>query len=225
MLSRLSRPPIEAAARHRQRRLLRGSLAAAAAFALALLSAGCGASAPKVASLGSDTIPGQSSQGGTPAGGGSSGAPGGAPAGGGAVSHASIKIDGASAASALAFAKCVRAHGVPDFPDPTAAGVFNFNGDITQSPQFRSASQTCRSVAHIAGGPPSPAQQAKMLASLLKYSGCMRSHGVPNFPDPTSSPGGAVGLAINSSMGIDPNSAIFQRAQQACQSLAPGGGP
>jgi hypothetical protein len=55
----------------------------------------------------------------------------------------------------------------------------------------------------------------------LHFSACMRSHGVPNFPDPTS--GG--GISISSSSGIDPFSPAFKAAQSACGKLLPGGGP
>jgi hypothetical protein len=49
----------------------------------------------------------------------------------------------------------------------------------------------------------------------------MRSHGVPNFPDPSS--GG--GIQINSSSGINPFSPAFKAAQSQCAKLMPGGGP
>ena len=51
----------------------------------------------------------------------------------------------------------------------------------------------------------------------LAYAQCMRDNGVPEFPDP--GPDG--GLRIGSE--VDPNSAAFQNAQQACQDLAPQG--
>jgi len=47
----------------------------------------------------------------------------------------------------------------------------------------------------------------------------MRSHGVPNFPDPN----GQGGISITSANGIDPNSPQFQSAQTACQKLMPKG--
>lgn len=55
----------------------------------------------------------------------------------------------------------------------------------------------------------------------IKFADCMRSHGVPNFPDPGS--GG--GIQISSSSGINPASPAFQSAQNACGKLLPGGGP
>lgn len=50
---------------------------------------------------------------------------------------------------------------------------------------------------------------------------CMRSHGVPNFPDPGS--GG--GVQISAGSGINPFSPAFKAAQSQCAKLLPGGGP
>jgi hypothetical protein len=36
----------------------------------------------------------------------------------------------------------------------------------------------------------SPAMVQQILASQRKFAQCMRSHGVPNWPDPTIGPGG-----------------------------------
>ncbi|HTX46623.1 MAG TPA: hypothetical protein VMD48_10105 [Solirubrobacteraceae bacterium] len=68
---------------------------------------------------------------------------------------------------------------------------------------------------------PSTTSSSNGHAIGIKYSDCMRSHGVPNFPDPSS--GG--GIQISSSSGINPASPAFQAAQKSCGSLLPGGGP
>jgi hypothetical protein len=57
---------------------------------------------------------------------------------------------------------------------------------------------------------------ATPLAEAVAYSHCVRSHGVPNFPDPVQTPGGGYGYRT---VGIDPNSAAFQGALQACKAL------
>jgi hypothetical protein len=57
---------------------------------------------------------------------------------------------------------------------------------------------------------------ATPLAEAVAYSRCIRSHGVPNFPDPVQTPSGGYGYRT---AGIDPNSAVFQGALQACQAL------
>jgi hypothetical protein len=56
----------------------------------------------------------------------------------------------------------------------------------------------------------------------LAYSKCMRENGVANFPDPQADGGG---IRISPQDGLDPNSQDFKDAQQACQDLAPQGGP
>jgi hypothetical protein len=53
-----------------------------------------------------------------------------------------------------------------------------------------------------------------------KFAACMRSHGVPNFPDPSS--GG--NITIGPGSGIDPSSPKFRAAESTCQKLLPNGG-
>lgn len=55
-------------------------------------------------------------------------------------------------------------------------------------------------------------------AQGLKFSNCMRAHGVSNFPDPSS--GGGIKLVPGS--GLNPQSPSFQSAQRACSKYAPG---
>jgi hypothetical protein len=59
-------------------------------------------------------------------------------------------------------------------------------------------------------------------AQGIKFADCMRSHGVPNFPDPS---GGGGGIHFSSSSGINPASPAFGAAQSSCAKLLPGGGP
>jgi hypothetical protein len=60
------------------------------------------------------------------------------------------------------------------------------------------------------------------LAQGLAYSQCMRSHGMPNFPDPIPTPSGGYGyLMPRGANAISPQSPAYVGAQQACKSLAP----
>ena len=123
---------------------------------------------------------------------------------------------------ALAFAKCVRAHGVPSFPDPNSNGQFSRNGIDANSPQVRSAVGACQSL--LPGQNPA-AQQAQAGAQALRFSRCMRAHGVPDFPDPSVQSNGS-GTSVTIRMqagngGIDPNSPQFKAAMQACRSILP----
>jgi hypothetical protein len=58
-------------------------------------------------------------------------------------------------------------------------------------------------------------------AQGIKATDCMRSHGVPNLPDPSS--GGGIHIPDGST--INAQSPAFQAALHACAKLLPGGGP
>ena len=140
--------------------------------------------------------------------------------------------DPAGATKALAFARCMRSHGVSNFPDPTGGELrlqvqktpssTSVNGVEVNGPAFQKAMQACRSYLPN-GGHPSAAQTAQVKAKALAMSRCMRSHGVPDFPDPQfqTAPGGGFGIKIGGP-GINPNSPAFQAAQKACGGILGG---
>lgn len=66
-------------------------------------------------------------------------------------------------------------------------------------------------------GRSAPESQAQLQSDALKFSQCMRSHGLPNFPDP--SPGG--GFVFPAGSGVTPGSPAFQAAQAKCQKYNP----
>ncbi len=71
------------------------------------------------------------------------------------------------------------------------------------------------------GGSSPTRTAASRTATALKFSKCMRAHGVPNFPDPGSSisgPYNSIG-AIEIPTAIDTKSPAFQTAQNACHGL------
>lgn len=140
-----------------------------------------------------------------------------------------------TSSQAINWADCMRSHGVPNFPDPTFApsgrgiGV-NLPSSINPgSPAFQSAGQACASLL------PKPNGRRPTLSanrrSYLAYAACMRSHGVPNFPDPTFGPGGG---SFDLDNNVTPEeSAGIQLANKACahvgtplpiDSSAPGSG-
>jgi len=60
-------------------------------------------------------------------------------------------------AKALAFAKCMRSHGEPNFPDPRSNGggiSFSLSGLDPNSPQFQRAEQACRDLSPLPGNEP-----------------------------------------------------------------------
>jgi hypothetical protein len=121
----------------------------------------------------------------------------------------------------VAFTQCMRSHGVSDFPEPAEGHILFHPGGAggglkPDSPQFQAAAKTCRKLLPN-GGEPTPQERAQAQERALKFSTCMRSHGVPNFPTPTFE-GNAVRLALKAGSGLDPSSPQFQSAQKACRS-------
>jgi hypothetical protein len=101
---------------------------------------------------------------------------------------------GAGTPPALAFSRCMRANGVPNFPDPTPNGNLQLHpgpGAIDPlSPAFNGALSKCQKL-HPLPGVPYPGQAThpsrRALAQALMLSQCMRSHGISWFPDPRNS--------------------------------------
>ncbi len=190
---------------------LGGASLAAALIALSVLVTGCGGNSPTggVASLGthaSKTSTTSSTAAGASGGSGSSASP---------------------ESQAVAYSACMRSHGVPNFPDPQISSNGNehkiamkVTPGITGNPHFKSAQQACSRL--LPGGPgEGPNHQITLSeqSQYLKAAACIRSHGVPNFPDPTFS-GGGVHIAHQ---GLNESSPAFKAAVQACESLIPGG--
>ena len=123
--------------------------------------------------------------------------------------------------AALAYARCMRSHGVPDFPDPDNNG--NFHLDNSVSSQETAANQACNHLLNV-GTQLNAAQRQHTLSQLVKYAQCMRAHGVPNFPDPRITSGGIgvpSGFTFDTSgRNLGQKSPQYQAAAQACQSLA-----
>ncbi|MGB9112025.1 MAG: hypothetical protein WCF24_04780 [Acidimicrobiales bacterium] len=113
-------------------------------------------------------------------------------------------------AKSLKFAACMRAHGDTNYPDPNADGTFN----LYKVPVLNSASDACQ---HLLGPRPTIPKTTtqKLLAEALKFSICMRAHGLPNYPDPRPLPDG--GIVWNAPGGLPPpSSPAIQRATKAC---------
>jgi hypothetical protein len=122
----------------------------------------------------------------------------------------------------LEFAQCMRSHGVTNFPDPTSGGGIELpTGLNPDSPAFRAARQACKQFLPSKAGP--PATSAADRAAALTLARCMRSHGVPQFPDPAFSPPANAprvlvmrGMVFAIPASVDPKSPAFQRAARAC---------
>jgi hypothetical protein len=109
-------------------------------------------------------------------------------------------------ASAVAYSQCMRAHGVPRYPDPGSDGgvpkgsaqTFGVSDSVFQAAQNNcqhllptggSLEQQARQCINAGDCPPALVQQ--ILTAQRKFARCMRSHGVPNWPDPTIGRNGA----------------------------------
>jgi hypothetical protein len=122
----------------------------------------------------------------------------------------------ASYQKAVAYAQCMRAHGVPDYPDPNSKGSSSpprKTAAIFGGPRAASANQACQ---HLLpnGGQLTPTQQQQLVSQGLKHAACMRAHGITRFPDPSR--GGGTNLGEMKGLGIDISSPQFKSAQQAC---------
>jgi hypothetical protein len=123
---------------------------------------------------------------------------------------------------------CMRGHGDPDQKDPsidanklihivwneaipggyygTSKGGHGNSGPGQYCRTYLDAAQAALRKGTHEAPPPSQAQ-------TVRFSRCMRTNGIPDFPDPTSS-----GLTINRGAGgdLDPNNPAFQRAAKLC---------
>lgn len=112
---------------------------------------------------------------------------------------------------ALAFARCMRSHGVPQFPDPDAQGDFpSFQTGVSKQTST-AANGACKHLLSSGGTPGTPEQLREKLAFGVKVAGCLRASGFPNFPDPTRL--GSQSLPS----GVDLNSPAFRAAETACE--------
>jgi hypothetical protein len=188
--------------------LRRGACAATGLLLAGALLAGCGGGSPNggVASLGTHTSASHTSTSG--------------------AASASKAHEASPASQAVAYTSCMHTHGVPNFPEPQVSehggGVsikMAVPAGVGQNPKFKSAEEACRKL--LPGGGPgeqaplTPAQQQQ----YLRAAACIRTHGVPNFPDPTFS-GGGVHIEHQK---LNESSPSFKAAVHDCESLIPGG--
>lgn len=139
-------------------------------------------------------------------------------------STAASSSGGPTYAQAIAYSQCMRQHAIADFPDPTPSGrilvEISPNSDLNpNSTRFISANAACEHLLPNNGQPTAAERQAD-IARLLRFSRCMRAHGLPNFPDPVVA-GNTIAILIR--RGTDLNPTLMRAAQNACKAYAPGG--
>jgi hypothetical protein len=84
---------------------------------------------------------------------------------------------------AVKFAECMRASGVPHFPDPDPKGEFNFGVDVSVE-VWTKAVDSCKALKPP--GALSAKRTPKEQTASLRFAQCVREHGVKDFPDPVN---------------------------------------
>jgi hypothetical protein len=144
---------------------------------------------------------------------------GGRPAGVASVSSSTTT----ASYGAVAYARCMRARGVSDFPDPDGNG--RFAGNQLKSIRvgrslLRTADRACEhllpsGLGGLLTAPQDTARQARIqLADELSFARCMRSHGVTRFPDPSAH--GELSVQMVRAQGIDVHSAAVLHVVADC---------
>ena len=119
----------------------------------------------------------------------------------------------------LAFSRCMRSHGVPNFPDPNSSGALpksQVDQLAASSPQFPPAHRACE---HLLpnGGQPTQAQVQQAWNEMRNFAHCMRSHGVPNWPDPAATSQQDQRPFFHVPDSIDPNAPQITTKIRVCQ--------
>ena len=141
--------------------------------------------------------------------------------------------------SAVAFSACMRSHGVPNYPDPDSSGQLpkpDAHHLGVSSSQLRASQQACQHLLPNSGDainassvqqcmeaddcPKSLVQQ--VLNEERIFAQCMRSHGVPNWPDPITDSQGRPVFAISISKdGFNPYSKPIWAKGNECSHVMP----
>ena len=125
-------------------------------------------------------------------------------------------------AQAQAYSQCIRSHGVPNFPDPvvtpSGGSGYRTSGIDGKSATFQAALQACRDLPspwNDSGKELSPADQQ----AWLRWAACVRTHGVPDLPDPTFA-----GEQVRLGGATSGDSPQLRSAMNACKAQLPSTG-
>ena len=131
-----------------------------------------------------------------------------------------------TANGALAYARCMRSRGVTNFPDPGASGGNDKEAVVSalravSNSQAQAAQTACM---HVNGGSPGTGQSAVQTqthtAATLAFARCIRTHGFPSFPDPTTS--GQITHEMLANAGINLHQPAVVQAADACVNVTHG---
>ena len=126
-----------------------------------------------------------------------------------------------SATAQYAASRCMRSHGVPNFPDPRADGgnsvavtpgsaTITIAGIAFSGPAFTAAEKRCDP---LGLGQPRPAVSAAQKRQLIAFARCMRTHGLRQWADPRFPPSGGIEQGDGPYSRDDPR---VQAAAKAC---------
>jgi hypothetical protein len=116
-------------------------------------------------------------------------------------SGGSLDAGGLANSRLVAYSQCMRSHGMPNFPDPTGGVPPKVTAQElgVSSSQLQAAQRACQRLlpatgasltasslqrCYLAGVCPQALVRQAVNAGL-QFARCMRSHGAPNWPDPT----------------------------------------
>jgi hypothetical protein len=124
----------------------------------------------------------------------------------------------------------MREHGLSSFPDPTMTdhdgqqiAYLSATIPVDPSPVFKHAQKACGGILPT----PSNADQTQLAREqqardehILAFAQCLRSHGISEFPDPTSQ--GQLTLEMVRAAGVDLGAPAFLTAAKACLGTSAG---
>ena len=121
-----------------------------------------------------------------------------------------------------AYSRCMRSHGVTDFPDPTSGQGIPKDKIPVWNTKLPAASKACVHLMPTSGlGPQVTAQQTQSkMADVIAFARCVRRHGFARFPDPTST--GQITHQMLANAGINLHQPAVQQAADACVTVTHG---
>ena len=122
---------------------------------------------------------------------------------------------------AVAFSGCMRSHGVSNFPDPVGPAIkFALAPSTPKSPAFQPAYAVCGHLLPNHGPTGQDTHSPAQIAAFVAFARCIRSHGFPTFPDPTST--GQLTHQMVAGAGINLHQPAVLRAGDACVGVSHG---
>ncbi|MBE8477050.1 hypothetical protein IQ210_39490 [Streptomyces sp. 3R004] len=141
--------------------------------------------------------------------------------------NSSSSSAGGTESAGVAYAQCMREHGVSEFPDPekdSGGGVKLVipQGVDQNSPTFKSAQSACQGLLYQGDTGDAAGSRAFDATKVAAWAKCIRENGVPNFPDPQVN-GNTIVIDANASGLTGRDDPKFSKAAEACYSIRPGG--